>query len=185
LPAGSPRHGRDRAGWPMAGGLGGSRRSNASLPLRYEDGDPGSPKADARGSSIPQRPAGRGAGPTGPESGTSEARWRVRNAAASRPGMVSPHPRLPVSPALDLECNACGQLAGEMAEWLKAHAWKACLGETLTRVRIPLSPPVFLSMSSMDSTGWPVGVQRPFKGLPDRFVDNTGLRQPDALFYHL
>ena len=29
-----------------------------------------------------------------------------------------------------------------MAEWLKAHAWKACLGETLTRVRIPLSPPV-------------------------------------------
>ena len=33
--------------------------------------------------------------------------------------------------------------AGEMAEWLKAHAWKACLGETLTWVRIPLSPPVF------------------------------------------
>ena len=33
--------------------------------------------------------------------------------------------------------------AGEMAEWLKAHAWKACLGETLTWVRIPLSPPYF------------------------------------------
>ena len=32
-------------------------------------------------------------------------------------------------------------VAGEMAEWLKAHAWKACLGETLTWVRIPLSPP--------------------------------------------
>ena len=32
--------------------------------------------------------------------------------------------------------------AGEMAEWLKAHAWKACIGETLSRVRIPLSPPV-------------------------------------------
>src|SRR3954470_68548 len=30
---------------------------------------------------------------------------------------------------------------GEVAEWLKAHAWKACLGETLTWVRIPLSPP--------------------------------------------
>src|ERR1700722_596236 len=28
-----------------------------------------------------------------------------------------------------------------MAEWLKAHAWKACLGETLTRARIPVSPP--------------------------------------------
>src|SRR5688500_13062254 len=30
---------------------------------------------------------------------------------------------------------------GEVAEWLKAHAWKACLRETVTRVRIPLSPP--------------------------------------------
>ena len=28
-----------------------------------------------------------------------------------------------------------------MAEWLKAHAWKACLGEILTRVRIPPCPP--------------------------------------------
>jgi hypothetical protein len=33
-------------------------------------------------------------------------------------------------------------LAGEMAEWLKAHAWKACLLERVTWVRIPLSPPV-------------------------------------------
>ena len=30
---------------------------------------------------------------------------------------------------------------GEVAEWLKAHAWNACIGETLSRVRIPLSPP--------------------------------------------
>ena len=35
-------------------------------------------------------------------------------------------------------------LAGEMAEWLKAHAWKACLLERVTWVRIPLSPPDFL-----------------------------------------
>jgi hypothetical protein len=28
-----------------------------------------------------------------------------------------------------------------MAERLKAHAWKACVGETLPWVRIPLSPP--------------------------------------------
>ena len=34
-------------------------------------------------------------------------------------------------------------LAGEMAEWLKAHAWKACLLERVTWVRIPLSPPAF------------------------------------------
>ena len=33
--------------------------------------------------------------------------------------------------------------AGEMAEWLKAHAWKACLLERVTWVRIPLSPPYF------------------------------------------
>ena len=31
---------------------------------------------------------------------------------------------------------------GEMSEWLKEHAWKACVGETLPRVRIPLSPPI-------------------------------------------
>src|SRR5579864_784648 len=37
-----------------------------------------------------------------------------------------------------------------MAEWLKAHAWKACLGETLTRVRIPLSPP-YLRMSDPET----------------------------------
>jgi hypothetical protein len=28
-----------------------------------------------------------------------------------------------------------------MAEWLKAHAWKACVRETVPWVRIPLSPP--------------------------------------------
>src|SRR3954452_5941148 len=28
-----------------------------------------------------------------------------------------------------------------MSEWLKEHAWKACVGETLPWVRIPLSPP--------------------------------------------
>ena len=30
---------------------------------------------------------------------------------------------------------------GEMAEWLKAHAWKVCKRETVSWVRIPLSPP--------------------------------------------
>src|SRR5712672_2560500 len=28
-----------------------------------------------------------------------------------------------------------------MAEWLKAHAWKACIRETVSWVRIPLPPP--------------------------------------------
>ena len=29
-----------------------------------------------------------------------------------------------------------------MAEWFKAHAWRACIGATLSWVRIPLSPPL-------------------------------------------
>ncbi len=33
-------------------------------------------------------------------------------------------------------------VAGEMAERLKAHAWKACVRESVPRVRIPVSPPV-------------------------------------------
>jgi hypothetical protein len=36
---------------------------------------------------------------------------------------------------------------GEMAEWLKAHAWKACLLERVTWVRIPLSPPCFQQLT--------------------------------------
>ena len=32
-------------------------------------------------------------------------------------------------------------LLGEVAEWLKAHAWKACIRETVSWVRIPPSPP--------------------------------------------
>src|SRR5919108_4253585 len=31
---------------------------------------------------------------------------------------------------------------GEVAEWFKAHAWNACIRETVSGVRIPLSPPV-------------------------------------------
>jgi hypothetical protein len=30
---------------------------------------------------------------------------------------------------------------GEVAEWLKAHAWKACIGVTQSQVRILFSPP--------------------------------------------
>ena len=32
-------------------------------------------------------------------------------------------------------------LPGEVSEWLKEHAWKVCIRETVSRVRIPLSPP--------------------------------------------
>ena len=36
-------------------------------------------------------------------------------------------------------CYNC--VAGEVAEWLKAHAWKACRGAILSQVRILFSPP--------------------------------------------
>ena len=29
--------------------------------------------------------------------------------------------------------------SGEMAEWIKAHAWKVCYVNNVSRVRIPLS----------------------------------------------
>ena len=44
----------------------------------------------------------------------------------------------------DVDRGGVSCIPGEMAEWLKAHAWKVCLGETLTWVRIPLSPPDYL-----------------------------------------
>ena len=36
-----------------------------------------------------------------------------------------------------------GVRCGGVAEWLKAHAWKVCMRETVSRVRIPPPPPVF------------------------------------------
>jgi hypothetical protein len=36
---------------------------------------------------------------------------------------------------------------GEVAEWLKAHAWKACIRETVSWVRIPPSPPIRARLS--------------------------------------
>src|ERR1700751_6158721 len=41
---------------------------------------------------------------------------------------------------------------GEMAEWLKAHAWKACVRETVPWVRIPLSPPFGLCVPASSGT---------------------------------
>ena len=35
--------------------------------------------------------------------------------------------------------------AGEVSEWLKEHAWKVCIPETVSRVRIPLSPHIFFN----------------------------------------
>ena len=42
---------------------------------------------------------------------------------------------------------------GEMSEWFKEHAWKACVGETLPGVRIPLSPPLKLCRARWGDSG--------------------------------
>src|SRR5262249_34647025 len=45
------------------------------------------------------------------------------------------------APLQNRPCPVMRGASGEMAEWLKAHAWKACVRETVPWVRIPLSPP--------------------------------------------
>ncbi len=47
-------------------------------------------------------------------------------------------------PALRLEgtsVQSFSEKCGGVAEWLKAHAWKVCMRETVSRVQIPLPPP--------------------------------------------
>ncbi len=39
-------------------------------------------------------------------------------------------------------CVRLKRADGGVAEWLKAHAWKVCIRETVSRVRIPLPPPI-------------------------------------------
>lgn len=39
------------------------------------------------------------------------------------------------------------RIIGQVSEWFKEHAWKACVGETLPWVRIPPCPPFIFSGS--------------------------------------
>src|SRR3982751_5271285 len=52
----------------------------------------------------------------------------------------------------------CAVAYGGVAEWLKAHAWKVCIPETVSRVRIPL-PPLFAMeakyFTRFPSFSWP------------------------------
>src|SRR5689334_9971932 len=53
---------------------------------------------------------------------------------------------------------------GGVAEWFKAHAWKACIRETVSRVRIPPPPPLRLRLFNYFShlTFWPEIYPRPY-----------------------
>ncbi len=54
---------------------------------------------------------------------------------------------------------------GGVAEWLKAHAWKVCIRETVSRVRIPLPPP-FPSNDASPHTPHGIGSRKVSKALP-------------------
>jgi hypothetical protein len=43
---------------------------------------------------------------------------------------------------IDLFVPVFSDSTGEVSEWLKEHAWKVCIRETVSRVRIPLSPQI-------------------------------------------
>ncbi|KPX54373.1 hypothetical protein ALQ57_101732 [Pseudomonas amygdali pv. hibisci] len=40
---------------------------------------------------------------------------------------------------------------GEVSEWLKEHAWKVCIQEIVSRVRIPPSPPYLKHTKPLNS----------------------------------
>src|SRR5688572_21122031 len=69
-----------------------------------------------------------------------------------------------------------------MSEWLKEHAWKACVGETLPRVRIPLSPP---SASARAKSQAGYGEMAPVPRMRSRHSgDLSGVAQTEAAKAH-
>ena len=62
------------------------------------------------------------------------SRWYTGQVAANLHGGLGA--RLPDARA--------AQSHGEVSEWLKEHAWKACSRVIVTWVRIPPSPPAYL-----------------------------------------
>ena len=71
---------------------------------------------------------------------------RARNAAAD---LVWTGHLSPVAPGGHLAIvRRCSVRSGGVAEWLKAHAWNACVRETVPWVRIPLPPPERPPLSS-------------------------------------
>ncbi len=96
---------------------------------------PGGSAAGAAGAG----PWPRGHSLRGPGRGSQGAPACAEARTPLEDGVPPPRPR------------AAAARVGEVAEWLKAHAWNACIRATVSRVRIPLSPPVHLkSLSRID-----------------------------------
>ena len=80
------------------------------------------------------RSAVRGA-PEGSKKGSRKGSQKGRLCAGAMPLYCAPH------------------LTGGVAEWSKAHAWKVCIRETVSRVRIPLPPPAIFLFKNSDLRG--------------------------------
>ena len=92
---------------------------------------------------------------------------RSRNCGAQRPQEHSLRPvsqrkriwpvskivKHPLEPLPRIGLNAQN---GEVAEWSKAHAWKVCRRGTVSRVRIPIDPPLAHSKPDMRSLTGPL-----------------------------
>lgn len=92
----------------------------------------------------------------------------ARSAACTIVGTAS-KPRTTRWWALRFSCTGAfgrysARLPGGVAEWLKAHAWNACIRETVSGVRIPLPPPSSLGVWVHESTAIQNGRPwRPFR----------------------
>ena len=75
----------------------------------------------------------------------------LASAASSTAPRPAPGPARVVTTrsAAIVRSPVCG--FGEVAEWLKALAWKACIRETVSWVRIPPSPPIPISKPLSDA----------------------------------
>ncbi len=101
-----------------------------------------------RGAASPGAPAGIVAARSGRSAASMSGAVRrersrigaagLRRAAAAA---TAPRPTADRSPAAPRAPPGFLSGPGGVAEWLKAHAWKVCIRETVSRVRIPLPPP--------------------------------------------
>ena len=72
-----------------------------------------------------------------------------------------------------------GVRCGGVAEWLKAHAWKVCIRETVSRVRIPPPPPFNVSPTSIPAQGVAAAIASP----PPKFPSFTLFQSPDVVMW--
>src|SRR5690606_21809790 len=61
--------------------------------------------------------------------------------AANADEYIAPRSQRPFQGRMHYGPRARNGQCGEVAEWSKAHAWKVCRRGTVSRVRIPFSPP--------------------------------------------